>query len=213
MTEETSQESSASSALPNIENLADSNDAKVIEARAHFLKAQATLAKANQPLFDKIVLRGLIPVVLALVTPWALWTFSEAKEEQTKQGAVITKLEKLLFDAKVRDSNQQEQSAQWRARMGEIEAARAAELKSMADMVNRLDSTMKTALVYMAVARLLAENPQSSLPSFQPRILPATPSRQEVMSNVAAQIQIPGTKPDEIKDLAGEAYDRLMEKN
>jgi hypothetical protein len=211
MPEETSA-SPSPDALPDIENLADSDDPEVIEARAKLLRAQATLTKASTPLFDKIVLRGLVPIALALVTPWAIYTFDAAQTEQVKQGEVLVKLEKLLSGAKKDAAAQKVRSAAWRVRMGELEKQRTEELKTMTSMVNRLDSTMKTALIHMAVAKILSSRPQT-IPKMDPMILPTPPpSRKEVMADVATQIQLPGAEDDEIRKLAGRAYDRIMQK-
>ncbi|KKL25599.1 hypothetical protein LCGC14_2403680 [marine sediment metagenome] len=195
MPEDQPRESSISGALPDIENLADSDDPKLIAARAKLLEAQANLAKASRPLFDKIVLRGIIPIALLIVGPWALWKFDDAQTEQKKQGEVIVKLEKLLSDAKDETKARQARSIKWRVRMGELEEERAAELAAMSFMVNRLDNTMKMALVHMTVAQLLSSEEERG--------------RKEVMSDVAAQIRLPeGT--EEVKRLAGQAYDRMM---
>ena len=121
--------------LPDIEKFADSDDADVIASRAKLIEAQAKLTKASTPLLDKFVLRGLIPLALAIVGPWALWEFNT---EQAKQGEVIVKLEGLL---------EQEKTAR---------KAREKELHAMSEMVCRLDDTLKAALVQMAVAQALA---------------------------------------------------------
>jgi hypothetical protein len=194
----------ASPSLPDIENLADSDDADVIEARAKLLEAQATLTKASTPLFDKIVIRGLIPIALAIVGPWALLKFDASQVEQKKQGEVIlkqgevlVKLEKLLSGAKAEAKARQTRSASWRIRMGKLEQERAAELQAMSTMVCRLDDTLKAALIQMAVARLLGRS--------------KAPGREEVLRDVATQIKLPGHSGErEVRKIAGQTYDRLM---
>jgi hypothetical protein len=198
--------------LPDVENLADSDDSEVIEARAKLLEAQAKLAKARTPLFDKIVLRGVIPIALAIITPWAIYKFDKATTEQEKQGQTITELQTLLTNAKKEAAARQSRSAQWRERMKKIEQDRTAELQAMSGMVERLDNTMKTALIHMTVAQLLAKTERRAVSTFSGRAPGAiTPSRKEVMSNVAAQIQLPGMDREEIEEIAGETYDRVQE--
>jgi hypothetical protein len=147
--------------MPDIENLADSDDAAVIEARAKLLKASASLRKASVPLLDRVILRGLLPLALAIVGPWAIWNFDS---EQSKQGEVIVKMEKLLKDEKT------------------TRQAREKELHAMSDMVCRLDDTLKAAMVQMAVAQSLASNSsreavvedvtgQMALPNLKPSVL------------------------------------------
>ena len=190
--------------LPGVENLADSNDPDVIAARAKLLEAQAKLAKATTPLLDKIVLRGLLPIALAVVGPWALWQFDAARTEQTKQGEVIVELQTLLGDAKEEAQLRQERSAAWQERMGQIEGEKAAELTALATIVSRLDDMMKVALIQNAVNRVL-EEPRG------PSGMGAFPTRDSVIRDTAAQIQLPGIEEAEISRIAGQQYDRAIE--
>jgi len=196
----------ASPALPDVENLADSDDANVILARAKLLEAQAKLTKASTPLLDKIIIRGLLPIALAIVGPWALWKFDASQTEQKKQGEVIVELQGILKSEREDAAARQTRSAAWRARMKIIEEEKAVELAAMTNMVCRLDDMLKTALVQMAVSR-----------SFGPAlrgpggIAPSLPSRDAVVRNAMRQIQVPGLEEDEVKRIAEQQYDRLAE--
>jgi hypothetical protein len=186
----------AAAPLPDVENLADSDDPEVLEARAKLLEAQAKLTKASVPLLDKLILRGIIPIALAIVGPWALWKFDKAQTEQVRQGAVIVELQELLEDAKSEAAARQARSALWRTRMGEIEEEKATELAAMSAMVCRLDDMLKLSLVQTAVNTTVGD---TSTPS----------SRGDVIRDV--QTQLPSLKEDEVQRLAGQQYDRIME--
>lgn len=188
------------------ENLADSDDPEVLKGRAKVLEAEAKVAKARTPLLDKIILRGLIPIALAIVGPWALWKFDKAQSEQTRQGEVITQLQDLLKAEQDREATRRERSAAWRERMSRIEEERAAELASMSSMVIRLDNLLKLALVRMAVAEAIGQQPRGPA-----GVLPMSPTRDRVVQDAAAQIQLPGMDQEEFERLAGEQYDRIME--
>jgi len=193
----------SAAAMPDIEKLADSEDSDVIEARAKLLKAQAALAKAQTPLLDKVILRGLIPIALAIAGPWAIYKFDKAQNEQVQ---TTTELKGLLEAAKDDEAARQTRSVVWRERMKEIEDERTAELTAMSAMVCRLDDTMKMAMVQAAVARLV--NLPTQVTQTSPQI---PPSRNEVQQDISAQIQLPGTPNEEVDRLAGQAYDRIME--
>lgn len=175
------------------ENLADSDDPEVLKARAEVLKAEAKVAKARTPLLDKIILRGLIPIALAIVGPWALWKFDKAQTEQARQGEVIVQLQDLLKSSREESERHQEQ--------------RAAELASMTHMVIRLDNVLKLALIRMAVSQAVGQEVRGPA-GVGPRI---GPSRTEVVRDVAEQIQLPDVDPQEFERIAGEQYDRIME--
>jgi len=198
----------SSSGLPDVKNLADSDDADVIEARAKLLEAQATLITASTPLWDKIVLRGVLPLALAVVGPWALWRFDASQVEQKKQGETIAALSTLLGAAKEEAAARKQRSNDWRNRMKKIEEAKAIELASMSAMVIRLDSTLKTALIQMTVARIMNKpTPPRMGPNARSINLP---SRGEVIRNATEQLKLPGLDDAEVKNIAGEQYDRLM---
>lgn len=199
--------------LPDVENLADSDDPDVITARAKLLEAQAKLAKATIPLFDKIVLRGLLPIALAIVGPWALWKFDKATTEQEKQGVTITQLEELLESATKEAAERKKRNVEWRDRMKTLEDSRAVELTAMSHMVCRLDDTLKLALVQMAVTSVIAEGEKSEVRGTSPTS--PTPrvafTRKQAIQNVAEQIQLPGVEKAEVERLAARQYDRVME--
>ena len=182
------------SLLEIAENLADSDDPEVLKARAKVLEANVKLAKANIPLFEKIVLRGVIPIALTIITPWALWTFSEARSEQKAQGETITQLQTLLTTA-------QEEDVARRERMDRVEEGRAVELASMTAMVVRLDNLLKLVLVRSAVSRRM---PSSVEPPIH-RVF----TRVDVIRDV--QQQLPDLDEAEVGRLAGQQFDKIME--
>ena len=224
----------ADAAAPtDVENLADSEDAAVLSARAQLLTAQAALTKASTPLWDKIIIRGILPLALAVVGPWALLKFDASQVEQVKQGKELTELrdtttdlKALLKAAKEEAAARQKRSVEWKERMKQIDDAKAVELTAMVSMVGRLDDMLKVALIQQAVARLVAtvepDAEKPSDPKFRPEPTPEpTPSsdpvpllprpvRDRVLEDVAEQVQLPGLSPDEVKRIAGEQYDRLM---
>lgn len=198
-------EPSAAAAMPDVEKLADSEDSDVIEARAKLLSAGASLVKAQTPLLDKLILRGVIPIALAIVGPWALYKFDRSMTEQAKQGETIVALQKLLKEEQKAQAARQARSAVWRGRMKKIEEERAAELTAMSSMVRRLDDTLKTALVQMAVARLISQPTETPRNTPQPVL-----SRRDVQRNISEQVQLPAADKKEVERLAGEAYDRIL---
>lgn len=133
----------------------------------------------NTSLIDKIILRGIIPLVLTIAAPWAAYHFSmkaDAVQEKTEQlGALIEKQEKL-------------------------EEAKAIELSAMSAMVTQLDETLKAALVQTAVLQELRID--------QSRWTRPARTRDEVVRDVTKQIVLPGLKGGDVSRLAGEAYDR-----
>jgi hypothetical protein len=141
------------------------------------------------------VLRGLIPIALAIVGPWALWKFDKAQVEQQRQGTIIVQLQDLLEKSREEGTRHQEQ--------------RAVELASMSNMVIRLDNLLKLALVRMAVSEAIGQQPRG--PSGVLPMQPMPPARNQVVQDAAQQIQLPGVDQEEFERLAGEQYDRIME--
>jgi hypothetical protein len=184
----------ASPDLPDVEILADSDDADVIAARAQLLEAQAKLTKASNHWLDRLMLRFVLPIALAVVGPWAAYTFSvdaqEAKEKASEVQDTVVELEELLH----------QQKKEFKARSAlfrEIEEQKAAELAAMSKMVTRLDETLKTALVQMAVSRLVSDRGDIT--------------ERDVVRDVSAQVQLPGLEEADLKRLATQQYERMME--
>jgi len=202
-THESIQQPSASASLPDVENLAGSEDAELVEARAKLLEAQAKLTKASTPLFDKIVIRGLLPIALAIVGPWALWKFDASQVEQKKQGEVMVELQAILKAEREDAAARQTRSIAWRARMKALEEEKATEILAMSHMVCRLDDMLKVALVQAAVSRVIGLDPSGTSPS--------PLSREIVVRDAREQVQLPGLETSEIDRIAGQQYDRMME--
>lgn len=173
-------------AIPDVEELANSDDPELVEARAKLLKAQAGLLKANTPLYDKLVIRGLIPIALAIVAPWATWTFSE------KTDRAISKTEELQKSLETQ-----------REYLTELEARKAQELAAMSRMVNRLDATMKASLIQMAVMQTIAEAMDEE-DEFDD-----LPTQDEIVEEMQRQMAIPGFDPQEVENLTRDAYNRM----
>jgi hypothetical protein len=174
------------------EKLLESSDAETLRAEAEVLKAEAELAKAKLPLVDRLIMRGVIPIALAIVGPWAAMTFSEAKAEWKTQRDIIVGLKEHLKDY-------QKESEDWQQRMAHLEQERAEELVAMTNMVNRLDHTLKMALIQLAVTQRL-----KGASGVRPL------SRSEVTGNVAAQLKLPGMTEEDVQQVAEEEFDRIQ---
>lgn len=166
----------------------------MIAARAQLLEAQAKLTKASNHWLDRLMLRFVLPIALAVVGPWAAYTFSvdaqEAKEKASEVQDTVVELEELLH----------QQKKEFKARSAlfrEIEEQKAAELAAMSKMVTRLDETLKTALVQMAVSRLVSDRGDIT--------------ERDVVRDVSAQVQLPGLEEADLKRLATQQYERMME--
>lgn len=168
-----------------------SESAELILAKAKLKEAEAALATAKTPLIDKLIIRGVLPIALAIVGPWAALTFSE-------QGQDLSTLQKLVAEEKADAEERKKRSAEWRERMSRIEEERAAELQAMSNMVSRLDATLRLSLIQMAVARTLAEEGES------------TP-REEVLRRVQEQVSLPEVPDAEFQRLAEQSLDRMLE--
>lgn len=168
-----------------------SESAELILAKAKLKEAEAALATAKTPLIDKLIIRGVLPIALAIVGPWAALTFSE-------QSADLSELNKLYVQEKADAEERKKQSAEWRDRMSRIEDERAAELQAMKNMVTRLDATLRLALIQMAVARTLAEEGEG------------TP-REEVLRRVQEQVSLPEMPDAEFQRLTEQSLDRMLE--
>jgi hypothetical protein len=162
-----------------------SDSAEEILAQAKLKEAEAALITAKTPLWDRVMIRGVLPIALAIVGPWAAMTFSESQIEQRKQGQHIEALEELLQQAR--------SDAEDRRR----------ELMTMSNMVTRLDATLKTALIQMTVARIVKEEEEEAKP--------VALTRMDVGRDVAAQVSLPGLEEEEVRQIAEQQYDRMME--
>jgi len=142
------------------------------------------------------------------VGPWALWKFDASQAEQKKQGETIVALQSLLNGAQEEATARKKRSNDWRIRMKQIEEEKAAELASMSAMVIRLDSTLKTALIQMTVARIMHE-PEPRRMGPNARSI-KRPDRGEVIRDATEQLKIPGMDDAEVTRIASDQYDRLM---
>ena len=193
-------------------SLEDSGEVEVLEAKAalraaeaKLRKAEASLAKAKAPLLDQFIIRGLIPIALALVGPWALWKFdteSAAKRARVEeQVQVVSELGVLLDTAVEEREVRAANSVKWRARMQRIEESRAAELVAMSTMVLRLDETLRIAMVQMTLMRVLRRREAEG----------DSVGRAEVVREVAAQSQILNRPTAELEKMAGIVFDEYRE--
>jgi len=164
-----------------------SDSAEVLEAKAKLTHARVEWIKAKAPLYDKIILRGVIPLVLTIAGPWAGYVF---KSEQAKQSETITALQQLLENAK-------KEAADRQTRMNKLEEEKAAELSAMSAMVIRLGHLLNAALVQQRVSDSIKGGA----------------SKAETVRAVTEQMRGLGSvvDPETIEDLAGEQYDSIME--
>jgi len=170
------------------------------------LEAQVKLLEAKRPFWDRLITSGLLPIALLIVGPAATWYFAHqadrsltavkrSNEEVVELRGVVKELSETLSSADKRRK--------------EMDTERAAELRALYALSERLDSTLQTALIQMAVYRALRD-PRVGLssPGVLPRVL-TTPSRAEVVREVAAQVRLPGLDRASLEVIAGETYDRL----
>ena len=181
-------------------------EAELATARAALVEAKTAQTQAKMPLIDKLIMRGLLPIALAVVGPWAAYTFSveaqAAKEKASDVQDTAKRLEDLL----------ETQKSEWetaRKRIADVERQKAEELAAMSAMVTRLSTTLRTALIHMAVAQELRVGERGALPPTLPSVTPMRPSREEAVEKVAAQMTLPDMDRGQVRALAGEAYDSI----
>ena len=182
------------SAAPDFDELADSTDPALLEARAKLLREYTKAQKSQSSTFDKFVIRVLVPIALAVIAPWATWQFSHRADEV--EAKVVTEASQL------REALDEQRKAMEgrRERLQLIERQKAEELAAMSAMVTRLDSTLKMALIQMAVVRAFSESDDDWGGELD---------RDEVIEDIQAQMAMPNVDPQEIGDLVGESYDRI----
>jgi len=95
-----------------------------IEARAKLYNAKARLAEARWGFFDRVVMRGVIPVALAIAAPIATYYFSAQAEtgieEVRKVSDSVKQLDQLIAGIRTSAARHEE------ARMAELTALRDA---------------------------------------------------------------------------------------
>jgi hypothetical protein len=210
-------------------------EAARIEAEAKRKKAEATLAKARTPLVDKLIVRGLIPIALAIVGPWALWKFNtdvqDTKDQVTAQAkqlddqkAVVGDLKKLRNDAIVyRQASSKKESA-WRERMKKLEEGKAAEMAALAAMVTKLDEALKMSLLWQAMERAI----QQDVSLFERPIKPMAGGRKsrkpprvslarlkarrdKIIEQSVRQVQLQDQNQEQTKEMAKRVFDRYVQ--
>jgi hypothetical protein len=198
-------------------------DSEQWEALTELLEAKKELAVAKRPLFDRVVMTGLIPFALLVAGPWATWYFSQRAEEGLEQVKKANKenvrLAELIEDLTAMDK------------------AREAELLKMEKMVTRLDDTMKNALIQMTVMRLISEHarpraepvgamplmpmltqpdpPEQPSPVYDPPDLPDDPDEEEpvaeedILPRAMEQLQMPGLNGPDLERRVKNAIQRV----
>jgi hypothetical protein len=197
-----------------VEPLADSEEAEIIEAEAKKteaeakkIKAQATLVKAKKPLLDALIIRGLIPIALLIIGPWATWKFdADNKATQAKveeQSKMVESLREIIAEEKRDQEANAARMAEWRERMKALEAKKAAELTAMSKMVAQLGETQRAALIQMAVVRAMSGNSGDRLKHATRSVIEKMNPREEVIEDVRAQMNLPGVDDEMMKRAAG----------
>lgn len=190
-------------------SLTDSNDPEVLEARAEVIKWRAKLAKAKQPLIDRLIMRGLIPIALAVVGPWALYTWNEDTVKTQAQVAevegVVGELQALLAEAIEARAEREEMTKR-------NDEARAVELHALATMVSRLGETIRRLTVRTAVREAVRDG-VGTAPA---RVVPMSMDfeRARVVEEALIQFQESGIddqEMDELREIARHAYDQWQE--
>jgi len=232
---------------PKKDPLADSKEEiEVMDAQARLKKAEAELAAANAklaeaeteraktqlPIWDKVVLRGLIPIALAIVGPWALWYF-DTKQNDTKveiekqqkaledQAAVTKKLHVLLDRAESYSKSTEARRRTWQSRMQEVETQKAAELAALAGMVKALDRALKMTLIRFAIERVASEEISFKADKTGVR-RPAPAALKKARGAIERRVMIqaqwqgdPGDDPEQVQErklkMVREAMDRYIQ--
>ena len=179
------------------------------KAEAEVLEAQAKLHKAQQPLIDKIILRGVIPIALAVIGPWALWKFNRAEEKREEQGKVVLELRNLLDKAIEERRQRVAENTKWRERLAKIEESRAVELKSMSTMVQRLDEVVKVGVIQMAIMQAIrAQEDERAAGAGAARRHEVKIDPKRLRRDVTTQVRLPGVKRKLISEEIRRALDR-----
>lgn len=171
-------------------------EADLIEAQARLRQAEAMFAQHSTSLWEKIVVRGIIPIALLIVGPMATAYFSnevqQAKTEVREVAATAAALGSLV-------KAQETEAEQYRQRFQELEAQKAAELDEMSSVVTRLDKTLRASMIQLAVMQII--NEQSTGGNI--------PTEQEVLRQVADQVELPGVDEREISKIAAQTFQRF----
>jgi len=202
-------------------------EAGVLEARANLIKAETAGAKAQQPLIDRIIMRGLIPVALTVVGPWALYVFNADNEKTHAQVAEVESVVADLGDLLAQATQEREARTEIAQR---AEIARAAELHALSEMVVRLQAALRQLSVRQAVRDALRVAPPTvTVPFFmpddphsgeQPGAEPPPPmptpgdDQARVVEQAMIQLQDAALGEEEMATLreeANQAYERLQE--
>jgi len=168
---------------------------------------EVKLIEAKRPFWDRLITSGLLPIALLIVGPACTYYFaSRANEGLTavnRSNTEVSELKQVVTDL----SNTLQRADR---RLKEMDEERAAELRAMHALSERLDRTVQSALIQMAVFRIMGERrvgllgPSGSLPSS-----PVRPGRAEVLRAVMEQVALPGLDRDEVFQMAESAYDRI----
>jgi hypothetical protein len=167
---------------------------------------QIKLIEAQRGFWDRFINSAVLPIALLIVGPACTYYFATRADEglkAVKNGAseveelkkIVTTLSGTLQRADLR--------------LGEMEEARAAELRAMTALSARLDRTVQSALIQMVVGRLMEDRRVGLLGA--PGVMPRTeraPSRVEVIRRAVEQVSLPGVDSRRVAELAGAAYDR-----
>jgi hypothetical protein len=181
-------------------HLADSEDTKLVEARAALIKAQTALENARAPLVDKLILRGLIPIALAIIGPWALWQFQSTEEKVKQQAALVKELHDLVEKESEDQKRREARELKLQEKEQRIEEERAAEIATLSAMVIRLDSTLRVFVIQSALSRELLNNGRV--------IPPAGAKRDKLVKEIAKQLSLPGVGNEEVERLIYQALDK-----
>jgi hypothetical protein len=175
------------------------------------IEAKIKLIEARRPFWDRLITSGLLPIALLVVGPAATWYFANRANEGLTE---VKRSNEEVHDLKevVETLSGTLQRADRRLR--EMEEERAAELRAMHALSERLDRTVQSALVQMAVFRLMDDRRVGMGIRGPGGIVPMDPSlppsRSEVVRRVTEQVALPGLDTGEVILLAGDAYDRIL---
>jgi len=223
-----SDESAKTPSVPSVDSSDDieklSAEAALTLARAKLSEADAKLTKAKAPLIDRLIMRGLIPVALALVGPWAIYKFSTESQETREavvaqaqqldaQKEVVGDLKKLLNDAVSYRDTTAKTDAEWRERMRSLEERKAAEITALSAVVVRLEQALKMTMLRLAMESVINANGFGGGVDHGAKsgaeLLRG--SRREIVEQSMRQVQWPSSDPVETRVMAEEIFEKIIQ--
>ena len=117
--------------------------------------APAKPVKWSQTASGQMIMKGLIPVALILVTAWANWRFGEAADQRKLVSTEVHQMREVVIDLRTLLEGASADAQARGTMLRRLETKKAAELAAMVTMVQRLERAQKLAAIQMAMATAL----------------------------------------------------------